>query len=180
MANPQLLTGLGAAFAIFFSAAGSSQASVAGGLVALRARGWRAFCPIIISGVLAIYGLIIAVILAGKMSSEVTSDQGYKYLSSGLAVGLACLSSGYGLSWFITQHMYGVPMPPPPLFGLPLPPRCVGMGEVARPLLDTNESPASSAVNPRPIDITNSYLMVLVFLEAIGLYGLIIALFLSS
>lgn len=88
MANPDLMTGLGAAFSIFLCSAGSVVASVQAGLFALASSGGgiMAFCPIIIAGVLSIYGIIIAVILCGQ--TDISEADGYKNLCAGLSVGL--------------------------------------------------------------------------------------------
>jgi len=160
MANPDLMTGLGAASAIFLSSAGSAVASAQSGIFALRTGGSiMAFLPIIISGVLAIYGIIIAVILSGQ--SDISEADGYKNLSAGLCVGLACLMSGIGISGFLEKHM------------MPSTSGRSRRGEQEEPLI------AASSVS-HVADASWSLLMVLVFLEAIGLYGLIVALILSS
>ena len=66
--------------------------------------------PIGIAGVLAIYGVIIAVLLCGKLQDHkdstdtavamMTVHQGHAHLAAGLAVGLSCLASGWALSSF--------------------------------------------------------------------------------
>merc|ERR1712130_392062 len=50
--------------------------------------------PVIISGVLAIYGLIYSVIALQQITSGLTEAQGYGILGAGLTVGLCCLVSG--------------------------------------------------------------------------------------
>lgn len=53
------------------------------------------FIPIIIAGVLAIYGLIYSVIVLSSVTSETYSQtQGYYQFVGGLTVGLSCLASG--------------------------------------------------------------------------------------
>lgn len=87
MANPDLMTGLGAALSIFLSSTGATVASVEAGIFALRTGGsLMAFLPIVISGVLAIYGIIIATILCGQ--TNVSEQEGYQNFSAGLCVGL--------------------------------------------------------------------------------------------
>lgn len=112
------LTALGAAIAIFLSSAGASLGSIPAGVFALRANrtwGWKSFIPIVIAGVLAIYGLIIAVILCGN----VDQTEGYKHLCAGLAVGSACLASGLGIGKFIhiqtpeSKSILRIAPPPP-------------------------------------------------------------------
>ena len=95
--DPTLLTGLGAAVSIFLSATGSAIASAHSGVYAIRVQhdlGAKGLIPIVISGVLSIYGIIISVLLIGKMTPEegttLSEADGYRFLSAGLAVGLAC------------------------------------------------------------------------------------------
>ena len=73
MANPQLMSGLGAVLAMFLSALGAAWASIPAGNFAVHADGNNmimAFGPIVISGVLAIYGTIVAVLLVYNSSSS--------------------------------------------------------------------------------------------------------------
>ena len=161
MAEPELLTGLGAAAAVFFSSLGAAIASAHSGVFAIRGKSMKDFLPIIIAGVLAIYGIIIGVILCGKFKDEITPAYGYRYLSAGLSVGLACLASGYGMSLFIKDMNERQKQQVTARTGENQP--LLGNGEVA--VAQTNHV---------------KLFMVLVYLEAIGLYGLIVALFLSG
>jgi ATP synthase proteolipid subunit len=100
MVSAELLTGLGAAASIFFCSTGAAVASAPAGVFALRSSTYKAFIPIVIAGVLAIYGIIVAVILAGNLKqngSSMTESDGYKQLAAGLSVGLGCLASGLGM-----------------------------------------------------------------------------------
>ncbi|OEU19989.1 hypothetical protein FRACYDRAFT_206714 [Fragilariopsis cylindrus CCMP1102] len=140
--DPYLLTGLGATFAVFLSGFGAAIASHEGGIYAinnynkLRSKWIAPFVPTIISGVLAIYGLIIGVILVRKLDDDVimTTQDGYRQFSSGLCVGLTTFASGYG-----GMHNY--------------------------------ETDRIVFINT---------ILNMIFLEAIGLYGLIMALFLAK
>lgn len=157
------LTALGAAIAIFLSSAGASLGSIPAGVFALRANrtwGWKSFIPIVIAGVLAIYGLIIAVILCGN----VDQTEGYKHLCAGLAVGSACLASGLGIGKFI--H---IQTPDAARVKVDLE-DCTTATE---PLLahDTDHTVVSGAEIFKTV-------CVLAFIEAIALYGLIVALIL--
>lgn len=171
--NPAFLTGLGAALSIFLSSLGSAIASAEAGVYALRSKSklFFAFVPIIISGVLAIYGIIISVLLSGKLhvaegdeGVAVTTAQGYRYLCAGLSVGLACAASGLGMARFIKQSNKG---------GHSTDGSSAGVAAESVPLLG-NGSAAHTTVPP----CDHKYMMVMVFLEAIALYGLIVALFL--
>ncbi|CAJ1945016.1 unnamed protein product [Cylindrotheca closterium] len=161
LADPQLLTGLGSALSIFLASTGSAIASAEGGIYALRKKGLTAFVPIIISGVLAIYGIIISILLVGKMgSAELTEVNGYRHLCAGLAVGLACLASGMGIARFL-KHL----------------------NVAATITSDDSDRPESEPLiqRERRAMVNENFVhlaLSLVFLEAIGLYGLIVALFL--
>ena len=53
------------------------------------------FIPIIIAGVLAIYGLIYSVIVLASVSApDYSLSRGYAHLAGGLALGFSCLASG--------------------------------------------------------------------------------------
>ena len=162
LADPQLLTGLGSALSIFLASTGSAIASAEGGIYALRKKGLTAFVPIIISGVLAIYGIIVSILLVGKMENTtemMTEVNGYRHLSAGLAVGLACLASGLGIARFL-NHLNKAAI--------------VG---------DEPESPEAQPLiqRERRAMVQENFVhlaLSLVFLEVIALYGLIVALFL--
>jgi V-type H+-transporting ATPase proteolipid subunit len=171
MADPQLLTAIGAVCAIFFACAGASSASSLAGVYAIQTKGWRSMVPIVISGVLGIYGTIIAVILAGKLQQqqqgdELTTAQGYQNLCAGLAVGLTCFTSGQGMSGFLGMCIYG-----PMKLGRS---NDFGNGEGEGLLIQT----AGRHRLAEPAPVTVKFMMVLTFLEALGLYGLIAGLLL--
>jgi ATP synthase proteolipid subunit len=173
--NPTLLTGLGAVAAVFLSTWGSSAASVGSGIYAMHATGMASFVPIVISGVLSLYGLIVAYVLSQKMTeAEMSVNDGYKHLCAGLAVGLACLMSGYGIASVVFQLLYDDENGPEGenIHG--------NTSDMIQPLI------GSSILNPdrhrrrrlrRPMPSPSlRFMAVLVFLEAMGLYGALIAL----
>ena len=162
--DPAFLTGLGAALAIFLTATGSAIGAAHGGVFAMRHASYMYFVPVVQAGVLGVYGVIIGVLLCGKLNNNenvLTPLEGYKHLSAGLSVGLAGWASGYGMAIFMkqsNQEKLAVPVV-----------RATGDRE---PLLNST-TPASYA----PPDI-KKLILVMIFLESIGLYGLIVALFL--
>lgn len=163
MADPNLMTGLGAAFSIFFASIGASVASVPAGSFLLRSNcGFKSFAPIMIAGVLAIYGMIMAVILVGKMNTteSLNTQDGYRYFTAGLSVGFACLASGFGLSGFVGSNLEGEEQ------------SCSPPDESQEGLLRTRRTSAPIA--------SLKFLSVCVFLEAIGLYGLIVGLIIAG
>jgi F0F1-type ATP synthase membrane subunit c/vacuolar-type H+-ATPase subunit K len=236
--TPELLTCLGIVFALGLSTNGSSIASSVSGVYITRYYNrsaavveasstitttttsskndmWlyftnfvKPFIPIIISGVLAIYGLIIAVLLGFKFQSFVTSSStppdlmtGYKYLAAGLSVGWACNSSGYGLQNYLNDYVM--------LYAPPYAVSTAGNNNNNNNIIirknamtgtnnmnDDNTTESASLVEPL---LTNTqhkdnietgistfpeptihFCMTLVYLEAIGLYGFIVALLLIS
>jgi ATP synthase proteolipid subunit len=177
-ASPELMTGLGAALAVFLCSAGACAASAPAGIYATRnisSHGiLRAFTPIVIGGVLAVYGIIVAVILAAKIQDGMAVATGYKCFASGLSVGLACLASGLGMSKFLQDYMAAATGGAAKAGGR------VNVGSAeGQPLLEgiTNTN------GGLPFDLREpswTFFCVYVFLEAVGLYGLIAALILAA
>merc|ERR1711908_212636 len=102
----------------------------------------KSIIPIIMAGVLGIYGLIVAVLLASGITNEAygyASFSGYSALSAGLCCGMAGLSAGIAIG-IVGDAGVRATARQPKLF--------VGV--------------------------------ILIFAEALGLYGLIVALILSS
>jgi V-type H+-transporting ATPase 16kDa proteolipid subunit len=163
---PEILTALGAAASVFLCSAGSALASIPAGVYAVKSTGYTSFAPIVISGVLAIYGLIVALLLSSKLGDAMDAGSGYKNITAGLCVGLACLSSGIGIGRFLDKSLkdaeYVVPVV------------STATNSVTVPLMEGN----ADAASPKTVLAAPSirFLMVLTYLEAIGLYGLIVAL----
>jgi V-type H+-transporting ATPase proteolipid subunit len=163
--EPHLWTGIGAALSIFLTASGSAIASAEGGIYALGRSGYKAFIPIVQAGVLAIYGIIISILLVGKMeTAELTPSQGYRNLSAGLSVGLGCWASGYGMAKFL-KHCNANPA------DTMIPSSPESASEMTQPLVGGERPPVLQ-------ENTKSLILVMIFLESIGLYGMIVALFL--
>eukprot|EP00634_Sargassococcus_sp_CCMP2135_P013265 CAMPEP_0198650568 /NCGR_PEP_ID=MMETSP1467-20131203/5057_1 /TAXON_ID=1462469 /ORGANISM="unid. sp., Strain CCMP2135" /LENGTH=171 /DNA_ID=CAMNT_0044386425 /DNA_START=39 /DNA_END=554 /DNA_ORIENTATION=- len=114
----------------------------------------RNIIPVVMAGVLGIYGLIVAVILQGSITkpvfddsgsedgvSKFTSFSGYAFLSAGLCCGLSGLAAGMAIG---VVGDAGV--------------RAVGQQE----------------------KLFVGMILILIFAEALGLYGLIVALILSQ
>merc|ERR1711924_488944 len=59
----------------------------------------RSIIPVVMAGVLGIYGLITAVIINGKLDPPDTYSQysGYAHLGAGLTVGMSSLASGLAI-----------------------------------------------------------------------------------
>merc|ERR1719359_219286 len=104
----------------------------------------KSIIPVIMAGVLGIYGLIGAVLLASGIKGEAygyASFSGYAGLSAGLCCGMAGLSAG------------------------------IAIGIVGD---------AGVRANARQPKLFVGVILILIFAEALGLYGLIVALILSS
>lgn len=107
----------------------------------------RNIIPVIMAGVLGIYGLIVAVILNGAITqpsnneTKFSSFSGYAFLAAGLCCGISGLAAGMSIG---VVGDCGV--------------RAVGQQE----------------------KLFVGVILILIFAEALGLYGLIVALILSQ
>merc|ERR1719506_679924 len=105
----------------------------------------KSIIPIIMAGVLGIYGLIVAVLLGSGISGTeaygYASYSGYSALAAGLCCGMAGLSAG------------------------------IAIGIVGD---------AGVRANARQPKLFVGVILILIFAEALGLYGLIVALILSG
>ena len=53
--------------------------------------------PVVMAGILGIYGLIIGVIISMQISNDIGFLDGYKLLGAGLCCGLSCLAAGLAI-----------------------------------------------------------------------------------
>jgi V-type H+-transporting ATPase proteolipid subunit len=114
-----------------------------------------AMIPVIQAGVLAVYGIIIGYLLTRKITADgkLSVVDGYKYLSVGLSVGLACLASGFGMALYLKK-----------------------LNEEEYFFVRKGRGASPSSASKKGSYTT--FILCLIFFESIGLYGLIIALFL--
>lgn len=103
----------------------------------------KSLIPVVMSGILAVYGLVVSVLIAGGLepSKDYSLFNGFMHLACGLAVGFACLASGYSIGIVGDEGVRRF-MHQPRLF--------VGI------------------------------VLILIFAEVLGLYGMIIALILNT
>jgi len=101
----------------------------------------KSVIPVIMAGILGIYGLIVAVILNQKINDPYSFKDGYKHLASGLSCGLSSLGAGIAIG--------------------------IGGDAGVRALGQTDK-------------IFVGMMLILIFAEALGLYGLIISLILAA
>jgi len=145
---------MGAVSAIVFSALGAAYGTAKSG-VGIAAMSvmrpeliMKSIIPVVMAGIIAIYGLVVAVIIGVNMSppkengsSDYTPFKGFLHLGAGLAVGLSGLAAGFAIGVVGDAGVRGTAQQPR-LF--------VGM------------------------------ILILIFAEVLGLYGLIVALILST
>jgi ATP synthase proteolipid subunit len=179
--NPELLTSIGIACATFFSFYGSCLSSTIGGTYLYASpckHTWKAAIPIVISGVLAIYGFIIAILIALRMKT-VSNDTvgGYMNLAAGLSVGFACYWSGTFMASFLQDALHRAE---PGGNELETASSQVNLDKRMQvPLLSQELRTLNVTDMPVPV-ITVRFCMVLVFLEAIGFYGFLVAILLLA
>ena len=101
----------------------------------------KSVIPVIMAGILGIYGLIVAVILKQNIKTEYSTFQGWRHFASGLCCGLSSLGAGIAIG---IAGDAGV--------------RALGQQE----------------------RIFVGMMLILIFSEALGLYGLIVSLILTS
>jgi len=136
--------------------------------------------PIVMAGVLGIYGLIVSVIIAQAVNPpSYNNDQvvgsysiynGWAHLAAGLCCGLSCLASGgtIGILGDVGVRAFGLK---------------ASAGKRHWDF-DEGEGGDSAGIEARALEGSNKLyvglLIMLIFAEALALYGLIVALILSQ
>merc|ERR1712156_791295 len=140
---------MGAASAMVFSAMGAAYGTAKSGtgIAAMSVMRpeliMKSIIPVVMAGIIAIYGVVVAVLIAGQLkpAPEYTLYKGFVHLGAGLAVGLSGLAAGYAIGIVGDAGVRGTAQQPR-LF--------VGM------------------------------ILILIFAEVLGLYGLIVAIYLYA
>merc|ERR1711953_1492104 len=140
---------MGAASAMVFSAMGAAYGTAESGtgIAAMSVMRpeliMKSIIPVVMAGILAIYGVVVAVLISGQldMAPKYTLYKGFVHLGAGLAVGLSGLAAGYAIGIVGDAGVRGTAQQPR-LF--------VGM------------------------------ILILIFAEVLGLYGLIVAIYLFT
>jgi len=139
---------MGAVSAIVFSSLGAAYGTAKSGtgIAAMSVMRpeliMKSIIPVVMAGIIAIYGLVVSVIIGvGMDQSNYTPYKGFLHLGAGLAVGLSGLAAGFAIGVVGDAGVRGTAQQPR-LF--------VGM------------------------------ILILIFAEVLGLYGLIVALILST
>lgn len=138
---------MGAASAMVFSAMGAAYGTAKSGtgIAAMSVMRpeliMKSIIPVVMAGILAIYGLVVAVLIAGGIDKPAKYElfSGFVHFGAGLSVGLSGLAAGFAIGIVGDAGVRGTAQQPR-LF--------VGM------------------------------ILILIFAEVLGLYGLIVAIFL--
>ncbi|KAI9780557.1 MAG: v-type proton ATPase 16 kDa proteolipid subunit 2 [Geoglossum umbratile] len=135
----------------FFSAIGAAYGTAKSGIGIAGVGTFRpdlimkSLIPVVMSGILAVYSLVIAVLIAGDMGPPPQTNyslfSGFMHLGCGLSVGLTGLAAGYAIG-------------------------IVGDMGVRSYMLQSR--------------IFVGMVLILIFAEVLGLYGLIVALILNT
>jgi len=144
---------MGAASAIIFSALGAAYGTAKSG-VGIAAMSvmrpeliMKCIIPVVMAGILAIYGLVVSVLIAGQLDKPKAAGgnydlyMGFVHMGAGLAVGFSGLAAGFAIGIVGDAGVRGTAQQPR-LF--------VGM------------------------------ILILIFAEVLGLYGLIVAIYLYT
>jgi len=140
---------MGAASAMVFSALGAAYGTAKSGtgiaaMAVMRPELiMKSIIPVVMAGIIAIYGLVVAALIANdiKAPPDYTLFKSFVHLGAGLSVGLSGLAAGFAIGVVGDAGVRGTAQQPR-LF--------VGM------------------------------ILILIFAEVLGLYGLIVALILST
>jgi V-type H+-transporting ATPase proteolipid subunit len=140
---------MGAASAMVFSAMGAAYGTAKSGtgIAAMSVMRpeliMKSIIPVVMAGIIAIYGVVVSVLIAGELDAppKYTLYKGFVHLGAGLAVGLSGLAAGYAIGIVGDAGVRGTAQQPR-LF--------VGM------------------------------ILILIFAEVLGLYGLIVAIYLYT
>lgn len=135
---------MGASAAMVFSALGAAYGTAKSGtgIAAMSVMRpeliMKSIIPVVMAGIIAIYGLVVAVLISGQLNEKgYTLYRGFIHLGAGLSVGLSGLAAGFAIGIVGDAGVRGTAQQPR-LF--------VGM------------------------------ILILIFAEVLGLYGLIVAL----
>ena len=138
----------GAASSMVFSAIGAAYGTAKSGIgissmaVMRPELIMKSIIPVVMAGIIAIYGLVVAVLVAGKIKpGSYTLHEAFLHLGSGLSVGVSGLGAGYAIG-------------------------IVGDAGVR-----------ATAQQPR---MFVGMILILIFAEVLGLYGLIVAIYMFA
>ncbi|KAH8379688.1 hypothetical protein KR009_006518 [Drosophila setifemur] len=94
---------MGVAAAIIFPTLGAAYGTAASGVgistmaVSRPDLIMKSIIPVVMSGIIAIYGLVVAILIAGSIENQYTLPMGFVHFGAGLSVGLPGLASGIAI-----------------------------------------------------------------------------------
>ncbi|KAJ6455418.1 hypothetical protein C8R45DRAFT_592699 [Mycena sanguinolenta] len=144
---------MGSTCAIAFTCIGASYGTAKSGVgvaamsVLRPDQMMKCVVPVVMAGIIAIYGLVVSVLITSDLSLQMSLAQGFIQLGAGLAVGLAGLSAGFAIGIVGDAGVRGTAQQPR-LF--------VGMVRL---------------VYHSPRLLTCPQILILIFAEVLGLYG---------
>ncbi|KAF4589960.1 H(+)-transporting V0 sector ATPase subunit c [Pleurotus pulmonarius] len=138
---------MGCAASIIFTCIGASYGTAKSG-VGISAMSvlrpdlmMKCVVPVIMAGIIAIYGLVVSVLIAGDLDANMSLAHGFVQLGAGLSVGLAGLAAGFAIGIVGDAGVRGTAQQPRLYVGM---------------------------------------ILILIFAEVLGLYGLIVALIMNT
>uniref|UniRef100_A0A8C6LX87 V-type proton ATPase proteolipid subunit n=1 Tax=Nothobranchius furzeri TaxID=105023 RepID=A0A8C6LX87_NOTFU len=94
---------MGASAAMVFSALGAAYGTAKSGtgIAAISVMRpeliMKSIIPVVMAGIIAIYGLVVAVLIANNISDKITLYKSFLHLGAGLSVGLSGLAAGFAI-----------------------------------------------------------------------------------
>uniref|UniRef100_A0A667X5Y8 V-type proton ATPase proteolipid subunit n=1 Tax=Myripristis murdjan TaxID=586833 RepID=A0A667X5Y8_9TELE len=94
---------MGASAAMVFSALGAAYGTAKSGtgIAAMSVMRpeliMKSIIPVVMAGIIAIYGLVVAVLIANSISETVPLYKSFLHLGAGLSVGLSGLAAGFAI-----------------------------------------------------------------------------------
>uniref|UniRef100_A0A8D3ACB6 V-type proton ATPase proteolipid subunit n=1 Tax=Scophthalmus maximus TaxID=52904 RepID=A0A8D3ACB6_SCOMX len=94
---------MGASAAMVFSALGAAYGTAKSGtgIAAMSVMRpeliMKSIIPVVMAGIIAIYGLVVAVLIANNISERITLYKSFLHLGAGLSVGLSGLAAGFAI-----------------------------------------------------------------------------------
>ena len=145
--SPYFFAYMGVASALVFANLGASYGTAKAGVgiaslsVIDSSKILKALIPVIMAGILGIYGVIVSILLFNKAGDNMDAASGYRLLGAGLCCGLSALASGLAIG--------------------------VAGDAGVRAYAQTD-------------NIFVGMVLIMIFAEAIGLYGMIVAIVMSG
>jgi len=138
---------MGATSAMVFSALGAAYGTAKSGtgIAAMSVMRpeliMRSIIPVVMAGIIAIYGLVVAVVVCQGITKPYPLSKSFVHLGAGLSVGLSGLAAGFAIGVVGDAGVRGTAQQPRLFIGM---------------------------------------ILILIFAEVLGLYGLIVALVLTT